>query len=39
MNVPKSYTVFRALMGTMVLMIGIGVAIPLAVLVTQLFTR
>ena len=36
MNVPKSYTVFRVLMGTLVLVIGIIVAVVLAALIAQL---
>jgi hypothetical protein len=36
MNVPKSYTVFRALTGTLVLVIGIVVAVVLALLIAQL---
>lgn len=36
MNVPKSYTIFRALMGTLVLVIGIVVAAVLVPLFVQL---
>jgi hypothetical protein len=35
-NIPKSYTVFRALMGSMVLVIGIVVAVILVPHVIQL---
>lgn len=36
MNVPKSYAVFRGLMGTLVLVIGVAVAVVLSTLIAQL---
>jgi hypothetical protein len=35
MNIPKSYTVFRALMGTLVLVIGLAIVAVLTPLVIQ----
>lgn len=39
MNIPKSYTRFRILMGTLVIFIGIGVAVPLTLLAVQLIQK